>query len=383
VFNGVPGINVPPPVPAPPPPPKLDPRNPRDGAEALARLKNNGPDVDEAFRWLRDADLNHPLRRDFARQLDGMVDNQRRQPFPNGTFFDAYFRWANAQDNFDSLMRLMQEDGLGNNRRQRAMETLARLKEVRAAEAIVLRLADFFDRGAATKALETLGPAAQPALLKHLNDANGDVRGNVQRLLTNLRVSTDVLITQTLADLKSTDDKIRAAALEWLTRTPVDERRRAEVARALNQWITPQSLEGNLYKSLELWGTAENGMAVANTIDNGNGFQAADRIKLLGKLKDPRTLPTLAARIGKFGFEGGAAKDALKNFGKAAEMEVVKQLQSPDQGQRHAACELLGEIGTVKVSIPAMQRAVNIYQQDRRMNDLALNAAKMILARGG
>ncbi len=138
-----------------------------------------------------------------------------------------------------------------------------------------------------------------------------------------------------------------------------------------------------MYKALELWGTAENGQAVANTIDNGNVFQAANRIKLLGKLKDPRTIPTLAARMGKFGFEGGAAKDALKQFGKAAELEVAKQLQSPDQGQRHAACEVLGLIGTAKVSIPAMQRATFVFQQDRRMNDLAIQAAKMIIARGG
>jgi hypothetical protein len=390
-FDGPPMFNQPrPPAfnqpPPPPPAPKLNPRNPADGKEALTRLKNNGPDVEEAFRWLKEADLNHPLRDEFARELDRRIDDQRREVFPNGDFLDAYFRLASSAHNFDSLMRMVQDTTFApkeNGLRQRSMETLGRLKDARAAEAITQRLANFFDRGSAMKAMEAMGPAGQSTLLKHMNDGDGDLRNSVNELLKKQNVSTDVMLSQTLIDLKSANDKVRTAACEWLSRAPLDEGRRPDVSRALNGLITAQTLEGPLFKALETWGTTENGPTIANSLDGANVFQNADRIKLLGKLKDPRTLPALAGRIGKFGFEGNAAKDALRGFGKAAEAEVVKQLLSPDMGTRHAACELLGDIGTQKVAFPAMQRAVNTYPQDRLLDLHAKNAAKKILSRGG
>jgi HEAT repeat protein len=389
IINPPVGGNPAPPIvfnPPPPPVPKLDPRNADDGKEALTRMKNGGPEIDEAFRWLRGADLNHPLRRDFAKQMEMMVDQEKTKN--NDLFFEAYFRWANSEDNFDSLMRLVKDTEFTvwqNARRQNAMKTLGRLKEARAADAITQRLGNVFDRGAAIEGMTKMGPAGVPTLLKYMHDPEGEQRNQVRELLKRMDVSNEQLFTQTLTDLKSTDDRVQNAAVEWLSEArAIDEKRRPEVSRALDPMITPQTLQqGPFFKALERWGTKENGLTIAKNLDGGNVFKTADALKLLGKLKDPRTLPVLASRLGVFGFEGNAAKDALRQFGADAEPEVCKVLLSPDQRTRHEACQLLGDIGTAKISGAAMQRACNAYPQDRQLDTHAKRSWLKIKARGG
>jgi HEAT repeat protein len=375
---------LPPPIVVNPPPPKLNAQNPDEVKQVLDMLKT-GRDLDEAFRWLKTADPNNPSRQQVAQQLERMVEDQKRVAWSNDNFFAGYFRWA-TRDNFPSLVQMVQDPTFtvdANHRRQKSIETLGKLKDERGAEAIVLRLDNFFDRDHAQRAVEELGSLAQPALLKHMNSASGDLRNNCRKLLLAQQETGDAMLTQTVADMGAAEEKVRNAALEWLLKTPMNEKRRSEVSHALDRLINPQTLHGDLIKVLELWGTTENGLTVANNIDNGNVFRAADQIKLLGKLKDPRTLPALTSRIGQFGFVGNAAQDALKQFGSAAEPEVVKLLTDPDNKLRTAACKVLAHIGTAEVSVPALQRALEAFPKDGFFPNEARKAIQSIQVRAG
>jgi HEAT repeat protein len=364
----------------------IDPRIPGDAKRVLTMLQQ-AQDREEAIEWLKVADPNNPLRSDLAKQLEVMVDEQKRVPWSNDKFFVAYFRWA-TKDNFPSLIQMVQDATFTvdtNHRRQKSIESFGKLKDERAAEAIVMHLGNVFDGGHAQRAIEEMGPLAQPALLKHMNDPhdNGSRRNAVRKLLLAQQVSGDMLLTQTVADLGSADEKVRIAAMEWLQKTPVNPKRQLEVSRALDKLINAQTLDGNMIKVLEIWGTAENGLTVANAIDNGNVFKAADLCKLLGKLKDPRTIPALASRMGEFGFIGNAAQDSLKQFGSVAEPEVVKRLNDGEGRMRSAAVKVLAQIGTPQVSVPALQRAMQIYAKEAFFPMECRNAIQSIQARAG
>ncbi len=245
-FNPPPAGNPPieanPPAPpvVRPPPRRLDPRNPADADEVLTRLRKGDPDLD-AIRWLREADLDHPAHKEIAAQLDRMVESQRAKGFADHGFFEVFFRWATA-DNYNTLVRLAQDPDKGAvmARRHKALDTLARLNDPRAAEVIAARLSDGIDRFMALKALETMGPLAQPVLVKHMNDPDLSTRIMVRNVLKKQGASADTLLTQTLADLKNADDRVRDAALDWLSKTPADDKRRGEAAHVLDALITPK-----------------------------------------------------------------------------------------------------------------------------------------------
>jgi hypothetical protein len=60
--------------------------------------------------------------------------------------------------------------------RKAAMEALGRLKTPEGAQAVAARLVPMQDRGDAAKALKTMGPPAEPAVLPYLKDRDGWVR---------------------------------------------------------------------------------------------------------------------------------------------------------------------------------------------------------------
>jgi HEAT repeat protein len=383
IVNPLPGgFNPPPPAPPPPPQVRLDPKNPADLGKAMAMLKQNGEDFNEACRWFRNADVNIPQREAVALALEARLEEQKRQQFGHNDFFEAYFRWA-TQANFSSLLQMAQDGEFSRvQRRHQAFAALGRLKDARAAEPLLKRVAEIHDQWNATRALEDLGAAAQPTLVKHINDSNGTVRNTARDLLKKLNVGSDALLPQSLSDLNAPDEKVRTAALEMLGQIPVNEKQRPDVTKALNGLIKPRSVQGALLKALEVWGTADNAVPIADNLDPSSVFAFRDQVRLLVKFKDARTVPALTSNFGGPGLVGIEVRNALREFGKTAEPEVAKLLLSPDMRTRHEACRLLGEIGTAKISGPAMQRAVNAFPTDRFLDQLAKNSFKQIQARG-
>lgn len=91
-------------------------------------------------------------------------------------------------------------------------------------------------------------------------------------------------------------------------------------------------------------------------------------MKALARLKDPRGVGPVAARLQNIQSRGDA-KEALIAFGPSSEGEIVKLLDNGDVEIRQIACEILGKIGTSR-SVPALQ------QLARGSNFRLQNAAK-------
>jgi hypothetical protein len=163
-------------------------------------------------------------------------------------------------------------------------------------------------------------------------------------------------VSQAIAYLKSGDTFRRHNALQWLARTPLDEKRRVEVARAVEPFL--EDRDGSLHAAaanvLVTWGVSENVPVLLRALDD-DGPGHAEVIQALGAIKDARAAGPLARRLSNF-FDRGHASKALRALGSVAEPEVVKCLQHRDFGVRTEACKILKYIGTPQ-SVPALQEA--------------------------
>jgi hypothetical protein len=380
-FQPLPPVNPFPVVPAAPVPPPLNPNDPAAVGEALAALKEGGQKVGPAITWLKQADPNNPRRDEVAKALEGMVEEQKQVVFSNDQFFAAYFRWA-TKENVPSLLKMAEDPTFtvdANHRRQKAMETLGKFKEERAVDVIASKLGNPFDGGVALRALEDMGPVATKALLKYMNHPDNGVRSNARRLLLK-HAQSDAMLQQTITDLSAADPAVRNSAVEWLSQAPVNEKLRPEVAKAIDPLIgDANSLQGSLARALEIWGTAENAPRVEKALE-ANPLDGGGQIRLLATLKSPGSIPVIASRLGRL-FDGAAARDALKQYGKEAEPEVAKLLGSADRNVRLEACRLLASVGTVDVGIPALEAAAKANATDSEFVKTALRSVKSIRAK--
>src|SRR5262249_30742126 len=146
---------------------------------------------------------------------------------------------------------------------------LAQFKEPRAADSMAARLADHWDSDAANKALTDMGPIAESAVLKYMNDKDARARDRARALLQGYGTKPEKLFGQTLMDLESADAGRRGAAVQWLAKQPVDEKRKAEVSEALNKSLeTMDALRNNdLVSVMENWGTPKNVPALTNILE--------------------------------------------------------------------------------------------------------------------
>lgn len=308
---GVPGI------PNNPAPDRLDPNNPADFDRAFAALKNRqeGP----AYDWFRQANPEHPRRAEVAKALEQQLDRHLKPVFPNDAYFAAYFRWA-TKDNVAGLMRMADDATFTvwhNRRRHDSIRLLGQLKESKAVPILVKKLGGG-DSAVARDALRAIGKAAEPELLICLNHPNDNARREGRTLLRTLNTMPDALLKQSLADLKSNEDRRKALAVEWFSQNvPPAGADRTAAAKALNAYMaTKAGLSEQLAQALRRWGDAEN---VPN---------------LLIYVNDPD------------GRTRHAARDILKANGAKADMllrQTIKDLASVDERVRNCAVEWLAQ----------------------------------------
>ncbi|MBI2827590.1 MAG: HEAT repeat domain-containing protein [Planctomycetia bacterium] len=139
--------------------------DPREYRQALDKLKKRQPD-------------NH--RRDIAKALGAMLED--REHFDQTAVAEAMKVWA-TKDNVPALARIVTEED-NVFARARAMEALAALKDKRGAEAIASVF--YKTRGDARKALEEMGPVAEPYVLPLLDDREEGVRADACYVLMKI-----------------------------------------------------------------------------------------------------------------------------------------------------------------------------------------------------
>jgi HEAT repeat protein/DNA-directed RNA polymerase subunit RPC12/RpoP len=360
----------------------LDPTRPED-FDMMLRLLNHEEEIlrRRAHEWLIRANPNHPRRAEVAKILDGRVALYALDGHGHDHFFDAFFAWA-TMDNVNWLMQMVREKGLGpqQRRRHQAMECLAKLKHEPAIPDMVALLDAFHDRDAAFKALAQMGPVAEKHMLANLNHPDRGARDNVRRLLQSYNTNADKLLTQSVQDLGSVDRERARSAMEYLASAPVDEKRRPDVARAIDNHLTPDARrDGNLMKVVQRWGMPGNVLKLSQMLDEER-LGGGDIIKALANIKDPRSAQALAGRISNF-FDGKEAQTALINLGpELAEPAAAAQLTNQNREQRINAARVLAVVGTPN-SLAALNAAGNAYINDREFGKAALQAIQAIQAR--
>ena len=170
-------------------------------------------------------------------------------------------------------------------------------------------------------------------------------------------------ITKAIAQL-SGDWSAQEAACKTLAALTVDGTRQAAVVSAVKKMLdarVPWSPRTQAVRVLAVWGTAEEVPYLLRLLDDSDrGVQDA-AIRALGKLKDARAADVLALRLNSH--LRGAAGEALKEIGAAAEGVVREQLNSTDKYARVEAIKVLKVIGT-KASEKDLIELANDYDQD-------------------
>ena len=163
-------------------------------------------------------------------------------------------------------------------------------------------------------------------------------------------------VGQVLFDLRSPILQRRKDALGRLMRAPQDEKRRAEVAKAIEPMLAdPDSWgRGDAAKALAGWGSWDNTRALLEALKKEPEFGV--RWAILDTLKvfrDPAAAPQLVVMIAE-NKERGKAIDALKATGQPAEQAVLRLLDHTDPGVRSEGCRILKDIGPQN-SVTALQ----------------------------
>src|SRR5207244_1690413 len=113
------------------------------------------------------------------------------------------------------LLQVMQND---QGAWREALPVLARLKDPQAIPVLVQRLRSFTQRDEVRKVLKDWGPAAEKEVARLMHDPDPGIQFVATDLLAAYGTKDDVLLPQTLADLKSPQPRTRINAAEWLSK---------------------------------------------------------------------------------------------------------------------------------------------------------------------
>jgi HEAT repeat protein len=164
-------------------------------------------------------------------------------------------------------------------------------------------------------------------------------------------------LTRALFHMKMTTKKFRHQGLRELKDTPLDAQRRAEVAKALEEFIKTESElfpRAEAVEALGKWGTKENAPALLRALEDRERHVQSQAMRALAALKEPAAIEPIAERLERHWPDAG---QALRSFGAPAEKALIKCMDSTSPRTRDLACEILKDIGT-KECIPAMAKAL-------------------------
>ena len=181
-----------------------------------------------------------------------------------------------------------------------------------------------------------------------------------------------------LAELQSGDKERGRRAMNTLQHKQ-PAKPDAAIAMALAGWLGHGDafVRQQAAEALANWATPDVVPALLKVLD-GNGFDARAAGRALGKLKEKRAAPILAAKLTDLAWRFEAST-ALTAIGTAAESAVTKQLKDKDWGTRLEACRILQQIGS-NDSIKALD-AVADGDENPLVKQTATAAAQAIRSR--
>jgi HEAT repeat protein len=183
-----------------------------------------------------------------------------------------------------------------------------------------------------------------------------------------------------LADVKAAKGFTAARAEERLAKAFPAQRRRGEVARALESAAMGWDIvvRQNAVRALAVWATPDSVPTLIQLLDDPAPQCRAEAMAGLGALKDERGAAAVAKKLGDLGDRANARK-ALEVMGPVAEKPVAALLGHSDYLVRREACDILRAIGTPD-STAALQ-AVAAQDKSSPVRRAAQDALKAIAAR--
>jgi hypothetical protein len=171
----------------------------------------------------------------------------------------------------------------------------------------------------------------------------------------------DVFFQKTLAELDDGNAFTRRAALERLAMMRPNDQR-AKVARKLVELTRKggdQGIRPLAVTALGVWGSQEEVPALLAVLDEPDDVWARkSALKVIGRFRDARTLPTLI-RCFRDGTTRADAGQALREMGPVAEQAVHDILNEPPHVHvvflKRDAIDVLADIGTEK-SVPVLRK---------------------------
>ena len=322
--------------------------------QALVDLKTN--DVNRrtaAALWLSQVPVLPNVRDEVSAALNPVL--MEANEAARNSAIRAVQVWA-TKANVPTIIDMLNDQNLhhpfARESRGILIRTLAGLKDERAAAVFAKDLTIREWRLQASSALEELGAAAEPEVLKYLNHPDAETRKHAADILTKIGTKPETLITQSVADLKNSDVVQRAQAALWLSQTAVIEKQRDTVSAALNPVLrdTNDAVRNNAIKALKVWATKANVPTLVEMLNDPAWHHPFLRelrgtlLTTLADLKDERATGVFCKELNTD--QATKAVAALEALGPAAEPEVLKYLHHTDANTRKRAADLLKKYGT-------------------------------------
>lgn len=341
-------------------PPVLDPgigstRGIASVADALKELREGDAGRKRsAATWLARSPLAPGQQAEVAQALQAMVKD------PDGSLrgpaMDALKVWA-TPDTVPTIIEVLanRPQGPPSQEQRAALEILGKLQDERGAEPVARCLENFFTRGEAVKALQSIGTKAEKAVLKYAYHPDNGVRDSARNLLRGWNTQPGAILAQGIEELKSPDTSRRKAVLEVLNQSPVEDGQRAAVATAIEGLIgdMDRDLVDRAGQALVLWATREHVPGLARFLDvtgeggRGNFFLRRRIIGQLGQFKDERAVPALAKCLTRTQEMRDAGQALQAIGGPAVEKELTANYaMHADRRVRDEANRILKALGS-------------------------------------
>lgn len=359
-----PGNNV---VFNPPPPPVFNPPIPagpqkRGAFDQPKNIDEALEDINEQFNdvfvpkaraeWLTNQAIEEGRRKEVCDALWNLSQNNPHH-FTKEAGTNGFIKWAGPAQG-DNLLKLV-EAGHGG-----AMEAAVKLKLPNTAAALCKKLTDWGSRGHVVRHLEQLGPPqAEKEVLKFLNNKDGGLRNDVNRMLKKWGTKSDVIVDQCIVDLANTDQEVVRAALERIAEQPTEgSTRQAAVIKAVRPLMasTQQNVAQGAVQVALTWGNADLAPDFIAALETPG--HVYDRNKLMEALTRFNTEDCRKAIVRQLTNPSNRfqASQAIRNGGAAFEPALLEYLvATTDPLQRMEAMRLLGDVGTLK-SLPALNQ---------------------------
>jgi HEAT repeat protein len=377
VDNNPPNPFNPGPGPGPGPGPIINPPQKRAGDyanldEALEDAKpGDNFRATEACKWIARQKADDARRMNVINRLEPLL----AEVFIRDEAARAIGIWA-SKDQVPTLITMLDNDSGGV--KKVGFDTLAKLKDDRAAEPLAKKLPNFFERKNAANALVAFGPTAEKEVAKYAFDPDNGVQTEARKILKGYKAKDAVLINQAITELNDGDNGHKQQAAAWLEKASLDAASQDAVAKALEPLLVDndRNLRDPALKALKYWATKDNTPALVRLLDHQDGNVRKSAMEVLGKLKDERAVLPIALRLIDF-FDRQTASNTLKGMGPIVEIpDVVNGLRNKDAAIRLEVCRILGAAGTSK-SVTELERVART-DKNKEVASAAAAALKTI-----